>query len=147
MARAYEDDLRRKFFAAYDRGDGSLRVLALRFGVSHGWAQKIQRQRRQTGQVERRRYRPGPRSRMSEEVAGWMRAQVARQPSITLAQLQQKLRERGVRFSIGRLWQLLRVLGLRLKKSRSTPRNGTGKKTSGGEQRSLSVSPRSRRRS
>src|ERR1035437_1865513 len=34
----------------------------------------------------------------------------------------------GVRLSIGRLWLALRQMGLRLKKSRSTPRNKTPRK-------------------
>jgi hypothetical protein len=34
MARAYEDDLRRKFLGAYDQGEGTLEQLAGVFGVS-----------------------------------------------------------------------------------------------------------------
>jgi len=41
MARAYSDDLRRKFAEAYERGDGSLSMLAARFGVSVEWAEKL----------------------------------------------------------------------------------------------------------
>jgi hypothetical protein len=41
MAKAYSDDLRRKLLEAHDRGEGSLRVLAKRFGVSVPWAWKI----------------------------------------------------------------------------------------------------------
>ncbi len=53
MASAYSDDLRRKFFEAYQRGDGSLAVVAGRFGVSVSWAEKLMRTLRQTGRVER----------------------------------------------------------------------------------------------
>ena len=51
MASAYSDDLRRKFFEAYQRGDGSLAVVAGRFGVSVSWAEKLMRTLRQTGRV------------------------------------------------------------------------------------------------
>jgi transposase len=49
MASAYSDDLRRKFFEAYQRDDGSLAVLAERFSVSLRWAEKLMRILRQTG--------------------------------------------------------------------------------------------------
>ncbi len=130
MARAYEDDLRRKLLAARGRGDAGLKRLAARFGVSYSWAQKVVRQSKQSGQPERVRHRPGPRGRMTDEVALYLRAQVAQKSDLTLAELQAKLIvEQGVRFSIGRLWSLLRVLDLRLKKSRSTPASGTRKPT------------------
>lgn len=128
MARAYEDDLRRKLLAARARGDAGLKRLAARFGVSYSWAQKVVRQSKQTGQAERVRHRPGPRGRMSAEVALYLREQVAGKSDLTLAELQQKLaQEQGIRFSIGRLWSLLRVLNLRLKKSHFTPASATAK--------------------
>ena len=146
MARAYEDDLRRKLLEARARGDAGLKKLALRFGVSHSWAQKVVRQSKLTGQPERVRHRPGPRSRMSDEIAAYMRQQVAQRADLTLSELQQRLMsEKGVRFSIGRLWQLLRQLGLRLKKSRSTPPSATRKPTSDGVPSSSQRSALSRR--
>ena len=130
MARAYDDDLRRKLLAARARGDAGLKKLSLRFGVSYSWAQKVLRQSKLTGQAERVRHRPGPRSRMSDEIAAYMRLQVSQRTDLTLSELQQRLMsEKGVRFSIGRLWTLLRKLGLQLKKSRSTPPNVTAKRT------------------
>ncbi len=128
MARAFDDDLRRKFLAAYDRGTGGLKTVALYFGVSHGWARKIVGQRRRTGQAERVRHRPGPASRITPEIAAYIEAQVIRQADLTLAELQRLLLvERQMKVSIGRLWAVLRTLDLRLKKSRSTPPNATPK--------------------
>ncbi|MGB8479299.1 MAG: hypothetical protein WCE63_10700 [Acidobacteriaceae bacterium] len=49
MARAYDDDLRRKYLQAYDRGEGSLEELASRFGVSRGWGWKVSAARRRSG--------------------------------------------------------------------------------------------------
>ena len=130
MARAYEDDLRRKLLAARERGGAGLKRLAAQFGVSYSWAQKVVRQSKQTGQPERVRHRPGPRGRMTADIALYIGEQVAGKSDLTLAELQQKLvLERGIRFSIGRLWSLLRVLDLRLKKSRSTPASATRKPT------------------
>jgi len=84
------------------------------------------------------RYRPGPRSRMTDEIASYMRALVAAQPDLTLAELQHRLElDRNTRFSIGRLWALVRQLGLRLNKSRSTPPSAIPKSTKSGAKSSL----------
>jgi transposase len=147
MARAFDDDLRRKFLAAYDRGTDGLKTVALYFGVSHGWARKVVGQRRRTGQSERVRHRPGPASRITAEVKAYIEAQVARQADLTLAELQGLLlTERQVKVSIGRLWAVLRGLDLRLKKSRSTPPNATPKPTGNAVPSISNASPRSRRR-
>ena len=147
MARAFDDDLRRKFLAAYDRGTDGLKTVALYFGVSHGWARKVVGQRRRTGQSERVRHRPGPASRITAEGKAYIEAQVARQADLTLAELQGLLlTERQVKVSIGRLWAVLRGLDLRLKKSRSTPPNATPKPTGNAVPSISNASPRSRRR-
>jgi transposase len=146
MARAYDDDLRRKFLAAQERGEVGLRKLAAGFGVSYGWAQKVLRQKRRTGQAERVRHRPGPRSRMTAEIADAIRALGAGRSDLTLAELPQRLlSEEGVRFSIARRWKLLRIRGLRLKKSRCLPPHATPKPTGNGARSSSRKSARSRR--
>ena len=143
MARAYEDDLRRKFLTAYYQGNGSLEELAELFGVSLGWAKKISAQRKHSGQAERIVYQPGPRWRAGSEAQKRVVAWVEAQPDLTLVQLQAKLNnEAGVSISRGRVWYLVRKLGLRLKKSHSTPRSATQKPTASGVK---SLSPRSAR--
>ncbi|MCL2659503.1 MAG: hypothetical protein FWD64_03175 [Acidobacteriaceae bacterium] len=132
MARAYDDDLRRKLLLAYDRGDDGLLTIAQRFAVSYGWAQKVVRQRRLTGQAERVRHKPGPRGRMTDEVASYLREQVTRNPDLTLTQLRQALlADQGVQFSVGRLWKLLRVLYLPLKRTRVAAVPKTSRKLPG----------------
>ena len=124
MAKAYSDDLRRKLLEAYDRGEGSLRELAKRFGVSVPWAWKISRQRRRTGQMERVEQRHGPRSRITAEVQASLRGLVRQQPDATLVELQQRLwASERIGISVQHLWRVLQSLGLRLKKSRSTPKS------------------------
>lgn len=126
MAKAYSDDLRRKLLEAHDRGDGSLRGLAQRFGVSVPYAWKISRQRRRTGQMERVQQRHGPRSRITAEVQASLRRRLRQQPDLTLAELQQRLADSDrVTISFQHLWRVLQKMGLRLKKSRSTPRSKT----------------------
>jgi transposase len=128
MGRPYGDDLRRKFLSAYDEGESTLEELAERFLVSLGWAKKISAQRNRTGQAERVAHKPGRKLRASSEAQQQVRDWIAAKPDLTLAEIQLKLRiEAGVRLSLPQIWYLLRRLGLRLKKSRSTPASGTRK--------------------
>jgi transposase len=124
MARPYANDLRRKFLQAYEQGKGTLGELAEQFGVSEGWAKKISAHRTRTGQIERPPWRRGPVSRVTVAVQASMREQIRQQPDLTLMELQEQLHAtQGVRLSIGRLWLALRQMGLRLKKSHSTPKS------------------------
>ena len=93
MARAYSDDLRRKFVEAHERGEGSLAELARRFGVSEGWAEKVSAARHRTGKIERPAGgKRGRKSRITAEVIEYLRSQVKRQPDRTLVELQADLR-------------------------------------------------------
>src|SRR5258706_7336964 len=92
MASAYSDDLRRKFYEAYERGDGSLAVLAERFSVSLGWAEKLMRTLRQTGGIERPPGgKRGPASKLTPELREGMAAWIQAQPDLTLAEMQLRL--------------------------------------------------------
>ncbi len=148
MARAYGDDLRRKFLRVYDQGEETLEELADRFLVSVGWAKKISAQRKRSGQAERVPYRPGRKPHAGPEAQQQVRGWIEAQPDLTLAEIQAKLLgEAGVRLSLPQIWHLLRRVGLRLKKSHSTPASGTPKRTAGGGRTSSRGSAPSRRRS
>ena len=149
MGRAYSDDLRLRISAADERGEGSQRVLALRFGVSSEYVRKIRRQRQRTGSALRQpQSRYGVASRMSEAVKVCLLAQVAAQADITIAELRDKLEtEQGVSASWSSVRRWVLKLGLRLKKSRSTPSNGTRKPTGSSAKSLSSASARHRRRS
>lgn len=146
MGKPYGDDLRRKFLSAYDEGEDTLEELAERFLVSLGWAKKISAQRNRTGQAERVAHRAGRKPHAGVEAQRQVMVWVRSQPDLTLAELQGKLHsEAGVTLSRGRVWYLLRRLGLRLKKSRSTPPNATRKPTSNAVRSSSPKSARLRR--
>jgi transposase len=146
MAKSYGDDLRRKLLQAHDRGEGSLQQLAERFSVSAPWAWKISAQRKRSGQMERVEQRRGTVRKVTAEVEQRLRDWVQAQPDLTLAELQQKLAQaHHLQVSIGRLWQVLRQMGLRLKKSHSTPANATRKRISSGDRPSSRSSLGSRR--
>jgi transposase len=63
---------------------------------------------------------------MTAAVQASLRGLVRQQPDLTLVELQQRLwvSER-VSVSMQHLWRVLQKMGLRLKKSRSTPKNKT----------------------
>ena len=146
MGRPYGDDLRRKFLSAYDAGEGTLEELAERFLVSLGWGKKISAQRNRTGQAERVPHRAGRKPHAGPEAQRQVRAWIAAKPDLTLAEIRDKLRnEAAVRSSIPQVWRLLRKLGLRLKKSRSTPASATRKPIASGARNSPRGSARSRR--
>ena len=134
MAKAYSDDLRRKFIEAHQQGEGSLAVLAKRFHVSVGWVKNVSATLSRTGSWERPPSGPrGPRSKFTAEIRGRIGEWIDEQPDLTLHELQSRLRsELGLRASIGRLWSLLREMGLRFKKSRSTPPSRTVPRTASG---------------
>jgi transposase len=119
MAKAYSDDLRRKLLEAHREGEGSLERLAARFRVSVSWTKAASATLRRTEKMERPPAGPrGPGSKLTPEVQQQLRIWIARQPDLTLAELQQKPLDRRQRYSsLSRLWEVLRAMGLRLKKA------------------------------
>ncbi|SRR6266542_1896053 len=146
MAKPYDDDLRRKFLAALDRGEGTIPELSGRFGVSLAWGWKISAARKHSGKAERVRHRPGRKRRVGAEVEREVVNWVRKQSDLTLAELQAKLHEEAqISLCISAVWRLVRRLGLRLKKSRSTPPSETQKPTKSDARSSWKESGRSRR--
>lgn len=146
MPRPYDNDLRRKLWAAYAAGKGTQLALAEWFGVSLGWVEKVCRQQRQSGQADRIEQRHGPVSRVDAAAEACLLRAIARRPDLTLAELQRILAEQqGVRLGIAQVWNVLQRLGVRLKKSRSTPRSATPRPIAASGKRSSSAFVRSRR--
>ena len=138
--------MRRKFLSAYDRGEETLAELAERFLVSVGWAKKISAQRKHTGQAERVPHRAGRKPRAGAEAQQQVRVWIAAKPDLTLAEIQDKLRHQArVQLSVPQVWYLLRKMGLRLKKSHSTPASATAKPIASGVRNSPPRSAPSRR--
>jgi transposase len=142
MARAYSDDLRKKVLGAYASGKGTFRQLAERFDVSYGWVAKIHAAELATGHRGRVPQRRRPSSIDGEQV----RRLVLAKPDIVLRELRERMLASGQPVSSTQLWRVLKKLGLRLKKSRSTPPSATRKKTSSAAKPSSKASVRSRRK-
>jgi transposase len=149
MGRAFSDDLRCRILEAYARGGVSLRLLAERYAVSFEYVRKIRKQQLRSGRLERvRQRRHGPERRVTAEVAGRIRDEVARRPDVTLDELGHWIADQaGVRLSRSLVWLTLTRLGLPMKKSRSTPSNAIPRSTSSGESNSSTGSARSRPKS
>jgi transposase len=148
MAKAYSDDLRRRILQTYEQGEGSEARLAQRFRVSVSYVKKIRRQLRHTGTMERVPHHPGRKPKFTPPVREQLRRWLEQQPDLTLAELQEQLRQQvRVSVSLPSLWMVLRKIGMRLKKSHSTRKNATRKQTGNGGERSWKPSARSRRRS
>lgn len=143
MARAYSDDLRKKLLKAYVAGQGTLRELAVRFDVSVAWAWKVSSAYKKTGSMERQpQVRHGRRSRVDVERVKQL---LDARPDLTLRGLVEALTEAGTPVSQSHLWRVVRGLGYRLKKSRSTPPNAIPQPAANGASSSFSASRRSRR--
>ena len=148
MAKPYADDLRLRILEAYRQGEGTEAELAQRFRVSLGYVEKIRGQQLRTGQMERVPHRPGRKPKFTEPVRERLRDWLRHQPDLTLAELQEKLLGQ-VQVGVSRpsLWTVLKKMGWRLKKSRSTPASATRKRTASGGKSSSRPSPRSHRKS
>jgi len=136
MAKAYDDDLRRKILQSYARKEGTIPQTAIRFGVSEGYVEKLRSQYLHTGKMERIRHSPGRKPKFTPPIRERLRDWLKSQPDLTLQELQKKLehqeRLHSSQFSI---WKTLRKMGLRLKKSRSTPRSKTRRGSSNSAKR------------
>ncbi|HET7100352.1 MAG TPA: FeoC-like transcriptional regulator [Terriglobia bacterium] len=148
MPKPFSDDLRCRILGAYVRKEGSQRELARRFETSFEYVRKIVKQWRRNGKMERvPQRRRGAVSRITAEVKDKLRGWLKEQPDLTLAELGERLLAIGVRVSRSRVSQVLQQMGLRLKKSRFTPKNGIRRPTASGGRSFLPLSPRSRRKS
>ena len=99
MGKPYSQDLRERVIAAVDTGTGAY-VAALLFQVSVSYIYKALIRRRKTGEVTARRSGCGPKPKLAPHDDA-LRARVAAEPDITLAELQAwLLAERKVNVSI-----------------------------------------------
>ena len=135
MARAYSDDLRRKLVESHAAGKGSVEELADRFGVSARWAWKVMAAYKRSGTAVR-----PPQSRhgvVPMAIQEPVRRMLEARPDMVLREIQAELAAAGHRISVAQLWRVVKKLGLRLKKSRSTPPSATAKRTATAAKRSF----------
>ena len=106
MVSALSRDLRTRVIKAVEENGMSRRQAAARFGVSVATAVRWLSEWRRDGRDCARPLGGDRHSHRIERHAEFLLAEVARQDDITLAELQQKLRdERGVHVAISTIWR------------------------------------------
>jgi transposase len=117
-------DLRRRIVETCDEGKWTQEEVAKRFRVSAGMVKKLLQQRRRTGQIEARHRFSGRKARLLPERGRELKALVAKEPDLTLAQIKERL---SLACTIPAIHQVLAKLGLTYKKRLSMRPNKTGR--------------------
>lgn len=116
MRKSISLDLRERIVEAYERKEGTREEVAKRFKVSLGLVKKLLQQQSRTGDL-RPRYRfCGRKARLMPEHGAALKALIAREPDVTLAEMKARL---GLDCTVAAIHQLLAKLGLTYKKRRS----------------------------
>ena len=123
---AYSEDLRRKVVQACERGTASQAKVALFFGVSRAFVEKLLRLHRRTGALEPDRKRAGRPGLLDAAACEQVQRWLAEQNDLTLAELDERLQIHcGLHVSISCVHRLLQRLHMRRKKKPFMPANGT----------------------
>ena len=118
--KPYSQDLRERVMTAVQAGRQSLDEIARTFGVSASTVDKWHKRWRETGSVALRPFAAG-RHRRLQPFDDWLRAEVKRQPDVSLDELCTRVQTtRGVSASPSMMCRELQLLNLPVKKSRST---------------------------
>jgi transposase len=145
--KPYHTDLRKRIVDAYEKAEGSVRELAVRFKVRPGTVQDYLNLKRETGSVEPRPHGGGPAPKLDDAGVRELRAVVEEKNDRTLDEIANELdRRRQVRVGRTTVWRFLDRLGITRKKKRNTPRNRSGPKSRRSVRHSSSRSSRSSRR-
>jgi transposase len=120
MARSLSVDLRCRVVGAIE-GGLSCRAAAAQFGVSPSSAIRWRAQERREGDVAPKRQGGDRRSHRTEAHAELILSALAAKSDVTLAELRDGLKERGVAVAIGTLWRFFRRRKITRKKRRRTP--------------------------
>lgn len=136
MAKTYADDLRCRILQCCEEGRQTQEEIAERFKVSVRYVGKLVAHKRRTGQAERIPHHPGRKPKFTPPIRERLNSWLKSQPDLTLRQLQKKLeQEERLHSSQFSIWTTLRKMGLRLKKSRSTPKSKTRRGSSNNAKR------------
>ena len=119
MARAYSLDLRERVFGAWQRGEGSQREIAARFGVSERFVRGVVRRQRESGSVAAKAHGGGRVALATPESLAALEAQVAACNDHTVAEHRAHLATAGFAASRATVGRWLLALRLTRKKRRS----------------------------
>lgn len=125
MGSPLSEDLRVRVIQAVEEEGASRRQAAERFGVSVSSAIRWVGEARQSGRTAALAQGGDQRSHRIEAEADFLLACIAATPDVTLAELQEKLRERGVAVGIGTVWRFFDRRDISFKKNRARRRAGS----------------------
>ena len=121
----YSQDLRERIIAALEAGQDSQSEIAENFGVSLSFVEKLWQRWRQTGSCAALA-KAGGQLRALREDEALIRAEVAKQPDVSLTELCQRLAQvGGTKASPSMMCRELQRLNLPRKKSRFTTPSAT----------------------
>jgi putative transposase len=113
-------DLRERIVAAYEAGEGSYKVIAARFKVGPTVVGKLVQQKRELGTLQPQTHLRGRKPAVSGEKEAALREHLEKHPDATVLERREFL---GIACSEKTLWQTLRKMGWRFKKSPRAPRS------------------------
>jgi len=116
MGKPYSADLRERFARALGRGlaaRAAARLLEVSESTGVKWAQRWRR----TGGIAAKPMGGDNSSRIKDGDADWVLALVAGEPDLTLAEIRDRLGERGVSVSVAAVWRFLDGHAIRFKKN------------------------------
>ena len=114
MSAALSKDLRERIVAAYQAGGVSYRMVAERFGVSHGVVHKLVQQQREEGSLAPHTDRCGRKPAVAGQTQEDLQRHLREQPDATLEERRDAL---GLMCSLKTIWESARRLNARFKKS------------------------------
>jgi len=120
MAKPYSEDLRERVVGAVE-GGLSRRQAAAAFDVGISTVINWVRRFRETGSVAAKPMGGDHRSRLMQERA-WLLDRVEAEPDLTLEELRDELRERGVSVGYGTVWRFFAREDVTFKKKRARHR-------------------------
>lgn len=122
--RALSMDLRERIVSAYQKREGSYKVLAARFTVSRAVVGKLVRQQREQGTLRSQVHLRGRKLAIRGKTLECLRKHLAEHPDATL---EERIEALGLVCSVNTMWKTLRRLGWRYKKSRREPLSKTAR--------------------
>lgn len=122
MGRPYSIDLRERVLASVQAGEPT-RSVADQFGVSPSFVSKLHTRYRLTRSLAPEPQGGDRRSVDIEGHANWLLEQVAAVPDVTLSELCEGLRQRGLKTVPSTVWRFFDRRGLTYKKRRRMPLN------------------------
>ena len=113
--RPFTEDFRERIVSAYEAGGVSLAAVGRRFGISGKVVGKLVRQKRSLGTLAPQVHRRGRKPAVSAAKKQQLREHLEQYPDATVLERREAL---GLKCSEKTLWQTLRKMGWRFKKSR-----------------------------